>query len=81
LAAEEGEMDLDGNNALFEFYTVWTNIRSLIGGSGEIPAWLSSNLYKIKVSGNLGSEKPKVTQVPLPIVMDPIRRLLGRGPR
>lgn len=81
LSAEEGEMDLDGNNALIQFYTVWTNIRSLLGGSGEIPAWVSSNLYKIKVSGNLGSEKPKVTQEPLPIVMDPIRRLLGRNPR
>ncbi len=74
----DGEMNLDGTNAGFEFYTVWTNIREFLGGTGEIPARLSGNLYKIKVSGNLADEKPHVEQIPLPAVMEPIRRLLGR---
>ncbi|WP_157368644.1 AsmA-like C-terminal region-containing protein [Zavarzinella formosa] len=75
----EGEMNLDGTRAGFEFYTVWTNIRDFFGGKGEIPARLSSNLYKIKVSGNLGDEKPRVEQVPLPVVMEPVRRMLDRA--
>lgn len=74
----EGDMNLDASNAAFEFYTVWTNIREFLGTTGEIPARLSSNLYKIKVTGNLSEEKPTVSQVPLPIVMDPVRRLMER---
>jgi hypothetical protein len=57
---------------------VWTNIREFLGTTGEIPARLSSNLYKIKVAGNLSEDKPTVSQVPLPIVMDPVRRLMDR---
>ena len=75
----DGEMNLDGTNAAFQFYTVWTNIRSFLGVGGEIPALVSSNLYKIRVSGDLGSDKPKVVQEPLPLVLDPVRRLLGRA--
>jgi hypothetical protein len=75
----DGEMDLDGKNAQFEFYTVWTNIRNLLGVSGELPARVSSNLYRIRVSGNLGVDKPRVTQEPLPAVLEPVRRLLGRA--
>ena len=75
----DGEMDLDGKNAQFEFYTVWTNIRNLLGGTGELPARVSSNLYRIRVSGNLGVDKPRVTQEPLPAVLEPVRRLLGRA--
>jgi hypothetical protein len=75
----EGEMNLDGSAAQFEFYTVWTNIRNLLGVSGELPARVSSNLYRIRVSGNLGEDKPRVTQEPLPAVLEPVRRLLGRA--
>jgi AsmA-like C-terminal region len=74
----DGEMNLDGTRANFEFYTVWTNIRDFLGVVGEIPARLSGNLYKIRVSGNLGDDKPRVEQVPLPVVMEPVKRLLGR---
>lgn len=75
----EGEMDLDGKNAHFDLYTVWTNIRNLLGGTGELPARLSSNLYRIHVAGDLGSDRPpRVTQEPLPVVLEPVRRLLGR---
>ena len=74
----DGEMNLDGAKANFEFYTVWTNIRDFLGVVGEIPARLSGNLYKIRVSGNIGDEKPRVEQVPLPVVMEPVKRLLGR---
>ena len=34
----EGEMDLDGSHAQFEFYTVWTNIRNMLGGGGDVPS-------------------------------------------
>jgi hypothetical protein len=76
----EGEMNLDGSNAQFEFYTVWTNIRNMLGGGGDIAARISGNLYRIRVSGDLGGDKPpRVTQEPLPGIVDPIRRLFGRA--
>jgi hypothetical protein len=76
----EGEMDLDGSHAQFEFYTVWTNIRNILGGGGDLAARISGNLFRIRVSGDLGGDKPpRVTQEALPGIVDPIRRLLGRA--
>jgi hypothetical protein len=76
----EGEMNMDGGNAQFEFYTVWTNIRNMLGGGGDLSARLSSNLYRIRVAGDLGGDKPPhVSQEPLPLITEPIRRLLGRA--
>jgi len=75
----EGEMDLDGSRAQFEFYTVWTNIRNMLGGGGDVAARVSGNLFRIRVSGDLGGpHPPKVTQEALPGIVDPIRRLMGR---
>lgn len=73
----EGEMNLDGSDAKFEFYTVWTNLKTVLGVSGDIPAKLSSGLYKIKVSGDLDG-KLDYRQEPVPVVVEPIRRVLGR---
>ena len=79
-ARGEGEMDLDGSHAQFEFYTVWTNIRNILGGGGDLAARISGNLFRIRVSGDLGGDKPpRVTQEALPGIVDPIRRLLGRA--
>jgi hypothetical protein len=76
----EGEMNLDGSRAQFDFYTVWTNIRNLLGNGGDLAARVSGNLFRIRVSGDLGSERPpKVTQEALPGIVDPIRRLMGRA--
>jgi hypothetical protein len=76
----EGEMNLDGSNSQFEFYTVWTNIRNLLGGGNDMAARLSGNLFRIRVSGDLASEKPlKMSQEALPGIVDPIRRLIGRA--
>lgn len=75
----EGEMNLDGSAAEFEFYTVWTNIRNLLGNGGDLAARVSGNLFRIRVAGDLGSERPpRVTQEALPGIVDPIRRLMGR---
>ncbi|MBO0698765.1 MAG: hypothetical protein J2P46_10245 [Zavarzinella sp.] len=76
----EGEMNLDGSDAQFEFYTVWTNIRNMLGGGGDVAARISGNLFRIRVAGDLGSDRPpKVTQEALPGIVDPIRRLFGRA--
>jgi hypothetical protein len=76
----EGEMNLDGTNALFEFYTVWTNIRNLLGGGGDLAARVSGNLFRIRVAGDLGTDRPpRVTQEALPGIGDQIRRLMGRA--
>ncbi len=76
----EGEMNLDGSKAQFEFYTVWTNIRNILGGGGDLTSRISGNLYRIRVSGDLGGDQaPRVTQEALPGLVDPIRRLIGRG--
>ncbi len=75
----EGEMRLDGSDAKFEFYTVWTNIRNIVGITGDIPARLSGSLFKIKVQGDLGGgEVPKPVTEPLPIITEPIKRLVQR---
>jgi hypothetical protein len=76
----EGEMNLDGSNAEFEFYTVWTNIRNMLGGGGDIASRISGNLFRIRVSGDLGGDRPpRVTQEAFPGIVDPIRRLMGRA--
>ena len=76
----EGDMNLDGSNSQFEFYTVWTNIRNLLGGGNDMAARMSGNLFRIRVAGDLGSERPlKMTQEALPGIVDPIRRLIGRA--
>ena len=76
----EGEMNLDGSNAQFEFYTVWTNIRNILGGGGDVAGRISGNLFRIRVTGDLGGDRqPRVTQEPLPGIVDPIRRLMGRA--
>jgi len=76
----EGEMNLDGSNAQFEFYTVWTNIRNILGGGGDVAGRISGNLFRIRVTGDLGGDRaPKITQEPLPGIVDPIRRLMGRA--
>ena len=73
-------MNLDGSHAQFDFYTVWTNIRNLLGNGGDLAARVSGNLFSIRVSGDLGSDRPpKVTQEALPGIVDPIRRLDGAG--
>jgi hypothetical protein len=75
----EGDMKLDGTDALFEFYTVWTNIRNLLGNGGDLAARVSGNLFRIRVAGDLGADRPpRVTQEALPGIVDPIRRLMGR---
>jgi hypothetical protein len=52
----------------------------MLGGGGDITARISGNLYRIRVSGDLGGDKPpRVTQEPLPGIVDPIRRLFGRA--
>jgi hypothetical protein len=76
----EGEMNLDGSHAQFDFYTVWTNIRNLLGNGSDLAARVSGNLFRIRVTGDLGSDHPpKVTQEALPGIVDPIRRLMGRA--
>jgi hypothetical protein len=78
----EGEMNLDGSNAKFDFYTVWTNIRNLLGGNGDLAARVSGNLFRIRVAGDLGSDRqPKVTQEALPGITDGIRQFLDRTKR
>jgi hypothetical protein len=76
----EGEMNLDGSDARFEFYTVWTNIRNMLGGTGDVAARISGNLFRIRVAGDLGADQPpRVTQEALPGIVEPIRRLFGRA--
>jgi hypothetical protein len=76
----EGEMNLDGSDARFEFYTVWTNVRNMLGGGGDLAARISGNLFRIRVAGDLGTDRPpKVTQEALPGIVEPIRRLFGRA--
>jgi hypothetical protein len=52
----------------------------MLGGGGDVAARISGNLFRIRVAGDLGGDRPpRVTQEALPGIVDPVRRLLGRA--
>jgi hypothetical protein len=75
----KGETDLDGKNAIFETYAIWLRILQLLPAPiHDIPNALSRNLYKIEIRGELGGELDYRSE-PVPVLVEPVRRLLERG--
>jgi hypothetical protein len=76
----QGEMNLDGTDLQLDFYAVWARIVQLLPPIiREIPPAISQHLLKIKVRGELGNVR--CTREPVPVLVDPIERLLRRTTR
>lgn len=73
----EGEMNADGSDVNLAFYPVWTKMRELFSLPGAFSAEVSKMVFKVKVSGQLDGKldyKPE----PVPLLVDPIKRVLDR---
>jgi len=73
-----GEMDLDGNDVNFEFYTIWSQTlrRWLATPFGDVAGLLSGGLFKIELTRVNGTLTPKAHM--LPMVTEPARAVAER---
>jgi hypothetical protein len=75
--AGEGEMSTDGTGVRFEFYPVWTKLKEMFALPGEWSGMLSKKFLRIRVTGELDG-KLDFKAEPVPGLVDPVKRLLGR---
>jgi hypothetical protein len=74
----EGEVNLDGSNMNLEFYTVWTRVNNLLTPAlNDVTALFSKAFFKVTVKGELGG-KTEVKKEAVPVLIDPLRRVLER---
>lgn len=75
----EGELNLDGTETHFEFYTIWSRLLKdwLTSPVGDLSAAMSKELFKIEVTGTLGSEMD-YRKVAVPLIVDPFQRAMER---
>jgi hypothetical protein len=73
-----GELDTSGEYVKFEFYTVWSQVlKQLINTPvGDLTAFLSKNLFVIKMTRENGELKYKPEAVPL--VTEPTKAVIDR---
>jgi hypothetical protein len=73
-----GEMDISGEYVKFEFYTIWSVIlKQMINTPvGDFSAFLSKNLFKIKLTRENGELKYRPEAVPL--VSEPTKAVVER---
>jgi hypothetical protein len=73
-----GELTTNGQDARFEFYTVWSQAlrRWLSTPLGDVTSFLSGNLFKIEVVRRDG--QTAYTPHMLPVVTDPVRAVAER---
>ena len=73
-----GELDTDGQNVKFEFYTIWSQTlkRWLTTPLGDVTGLLSGGLFKIELTRENGKFVTKA--VMLPAVTDPVRAVAER---
>ena len=76
-----GELDLTGDYVKFEFYTVWSQVlKQMINTPvGDLTAFLSKNLFRIKMVRENGELKYKPEAVPL--VTEPAKAAVERMKR
>ena len=62
-----GELDTSGDYVKFEFYTVWSTVLKQMNNTpvGDLTAFLSKNLFRIKLTRENGELKYKPEAVPL----------------
>ena len=73
-----GEVDTAGEYVRFEFYTMWSRfLKEMINTPiGDLSAFLSKNLFKIKLTRENGELKYKAE--PMPIVTEPAKAVAER---
>ena len=73
-----GELDLAGDYVKFEFYTVWSQVlKQMINTPvGDLTAFLSKNLFTIKMVRENGELKYKPE--PVPLVTEPAKAVVER---
>jgi hypothetical protein len=73
-----GELDLAGDYVKFEFYTVWSQVLKQMGNTpvGDLTAFLSKNLFTIKMVRENGELKYKPE--PVPLVTEPAKAVVER---
>jgi len=73
-----GELDMRGDFVRFEFYTIWSQLlkRWLTTPVGDITAFFSRNLFKIKMTRKDGTLTYEGEVVPL--VTEPVKNILER---
>lgn len=76
----QGELNLDGSDLNLDFYAVWGRITEVMGAFGplmkEIPPALGQFLLKVKMRGDI--KDPKFQKEPLPMLVEPVEKLLKR---
>jgi hypothetical protein len=71
-----GGVDIDGKNADFEFYAIWSRIVQLLPHfAQDLPAAISQHLLKIKTTGSLPN-KLDFRREAVPIITTPLKRLI-----
>jgi hypothetical protein len=74
----EGEMKLDGTGVRLDIYPILSRfVQALPGPVREVPTAIGRNLYKIEMTGSLGG-KLNLRSEAVPVLVEPVRRLLGR---
>jgi hypothetical protein len=74
----QGGLKLDGSQARFELYAVWSRLWQMLPGPlADVPATLSKCLSKIEMTGTVGG-KWHYQLHPVPILVDPVKRIVER---
>lgn len=77
-----GELDFTGDHVKFEFYTVWSQVLKKLPPdtlAGDLTAFVSKNLFTIKLVRENGELKYKPE--PVPLVTEPAKAVMDRMKR
>jgi hypothetical protein len=74
----KGDMKLDGSDLDMEFNVGWARMAQALPGFSYLQTALSKQLFKLKVRGEVG--KVSYAWKPVPVILDPVKRLLKSDP-
>jgi hypothetical protein len=73
-----GEVNLDGSDLHLDFHADWARYTQVLPSAlKRVPEEVSNQLLKIEMRGKLGDVR--VTKVPVPLVVDPVKQILKSG--
>jgi hypothetical protein len=77
-----GELDTNGENVAFSFHTMYSRVADLMPAPlHQLSSTVSRGLYQIRVTGSLaggGGKGLTFRQVPVPVLVEPIKQRLER---
>ncbi|HZT82117.1 MAG TPA: hypothetical protein VFA26_17955, partial [Gemmataceae bacterium] len=75
----QGDLNLDGSDLNLDFSADWARLTQLLPpGIRQVPPAISDQLLRIKVRGK--AAEPRFEKDLVPLVTDPVKRLLGDAP-